>query len=89
MVFLGACRAATPSRLRTEPWSLPGTLVRSGARAVFASLQDLPDHEVGEFFRAVTARLDAGESPAVALRNERLDWVKTGKVWVRDVVLFD
>src|SRR5262249_52547146 len=34
VVFLGACRAATPSRLRTEPWSLPGTFVRSGARAV-------------------------------------------------------
>jgi len=89
VVFLGACRAATGSRLRAEPWSLPTTLVRSGARAVYASLHDLPDHEVGEFFRRVTARLDSGEAPAVALRNERLEWVNAGKPWVRDVVLFD
>jgi hypothetical protein len=89
VVFLGACRAATPSRLRTEPWSLPGTLVRSGARAVYASLQDLPDHEVGDFFQRVTTRLDMGEAPAIALRNERLAWVKAGKPRVRDVVLFD
>ncbi|HET9037260.1 MAG TPA: CHAT domain-containing protein, partial [Myxococcaceae bacterium] len=89
VVFLGACRAATGSRLRAEPWSLPTTLVRSGARAVYASLHDLPDHEVGEFFRRVTARLDSGEAPAVALRNERVEWVKAGKPWVRDVVLFD
>jgi hypothetical protein len=44
---------------------------------------------VGEFFRRVTARLDSGETPAVALRNERVEWVKAGKPWVRDVVLFD
>jgi len=56
---------------------------------VYASLQDLPDHEVGEFFRAITKRLDAGEPPAVALRNERLSWVQAGKAWVRDIVLFD
>jgi predicted Zn-dependent protease len=89
VIFLGACRAATGSRLRAEPWSLPTTLVRSGARAVYASLHDLPDHEVGEFFRRVTTRLDSGEAPAVALRNERVEWVKAGKPWVRDVVLFD
>ena len=89
VVFLGACRAAAGSRLRAEPWSLPRTFVRSGARAVYASLQDLPDQDVGEFFRRVTARLDAGEAPAMALRNERVEWVKAGKPWVRDIVLFD
>jgi len=89
VVLLGACRAATSSRVRAEPWNLPRTLVRSGARAVYASLQDLPDHEVGEFFRNLTARLDSGETPAVALRDERVAWVKAGKTWVRDIVLFD
>lgn len=63
--------------------------MRSGARAVYASLHDLPDQDVGQFFRRVTARLDAGEAPATALRNERVEWVKAGKPWVRDVVLFD
>jgi hypothetical protein len=89
VVLLGACRAATSSRVRAEPWNLPRTLVRSGARAVYASLQDLPDHEVGEFFRKLTARLDSGEPPAVALRDERVAWIKAGKTWVRDIVLFD
>ena len=89
IVMLGACRAAAPSTFRSEPWSLPRSFVQAGARGVYASLSDLPDREVGEFFRKLTARLDAGASPASALRDERLEWVRQGKSWVRDVVLFD
>jgi tetratricopeptide (TPR) repeat protein len=89
IVMLGACRAAAPSTFRAEPWSLPRSFVQAGARGVYASLSDLPDHDVGEFFRKLTARLDAGASPAVALRDERLAWIRQGKSWVRDVVLFD
>jgi len=89
IVMLGACRAAAPSTFRSEPWSLPRSFVQAGARGVYASLSDLPDQEVGEFFRKVTARLDAGATPAVALRDERLTWLQQGKTWVRDVVLFD
>jgi hypothetical protein len=63
--------------------------VQAGAKGVYASLSDLPDQEVGEFFRKLTARLDAGSTPASALRDERLDWLREGKAWVRDVVLFD
>ena len=44
---------------------------------------------MGEFFRRLTARLDGGTSPASALRDERLAWLREGKTWVRDVVLFD
>ncbi len=89
LVMLGACRAAAPSTFRAEPWSLPRSFVQAGARGVYASLSDLPDQDVGEFFRKLTARLDAGASPAVALRDERLAWLREGKTWVRDVVLFD
>jgi len=89
IVMLGACRAAAPSTFRAEPWSLPRSFVQAGARGVYASLWDLPDRDVGEFFRKLTARLDAGASPAVALRDERLAWLQQGKSWVRDVVLFD
>jgi len=89
IVILGACRAAAPSTFRAEPWSLPRSLVQAGAQGVYASLSDLPDQEVGEFFRKLTSRLDAGSSPATALRDERLAWLQQGKAWVRDVVLFD
>jgi hypothetical protein len=89
IVMLGACRAAAPSTFRAEPWSLPRSFVQAGARGVYASLSDLPDQDVGEFFRRLTVRLDAGASPAVALRDERLAWLRQGKSWVRDVVLFD
>jgi hypothetical protein len=89
IVMLGACRAAAPSTFRAEPWSLPRSLVAAGAQGVYASVSDLPDQEVGEFFRKLTARLDAGSMPASALRDERLDWIRQGKTWVRDVVLFD
>ena len=89
IVMLGACRAAAPSTFRAEPWSLPRSFVHAGAQGVYASLSDLPDQEVGEFFRRLTARLDAGTSPASALRDERLTWLREGKTWVRDVVLFD
>lgn len=89
IVMLGACRAAAPSTFRAEPWSLPRSFVQAGARGVYASLSDLPDQDVGEFFRKLTARLDAGATPAAALRDERLTWLRQGKSWVRDVVLFD
>ena len=89
IVMLGACQAAAPSTFRAEPWSLPRSFVQAGARGVYASLSDLPDQDVGEFFRKLTVRLDAGASPAAALRDERLAWLRQGKSWVRDVVLFD
>ena len=89
IVMLGACRAAAPSTFRAEPWSLPRSFVQAGARGVYASLSDLPDQEVGEFFRKLTGRLDTGASPATALRDERMVWIRQGKTWVRDVVLFD
>src|SRR5262249_62055920 len=60
IVMLGACRAAAPSTFRAEPWSLPRSLVQAGAQGVYASLSDLPDQEVGEFFRQLTTRLDSG-----------------------------
>jgi hypothetical protein len=89
IVLLGACRAAAPSAFRAEPWSLPRSFVQAGARGVYASLSDLPDQDVGEFFRELTARLDGGAGLAQALRDERLAWLGQGKSWVRDVVLFD
>ncbi|HEY1908490.1 MAG TPA: CHAT domain-containing protein, partial [Myxococcaceae bacterium] len=89
VVMLGACRAASVSRFREQPWSLPHSFMRAGARAVYAARTELPDAEVGDFFAAVERRLESGESPAVALRDERVRWLREGRGWVRDVVVFD
>src|SRR5512133_3596941 len=87
--MLGACRAASVSRFREQPWSLPHSFMRAGARAVYAARTELPDAEVGGFFAAVQRRLESGEAPAVALRDERVRWLREGKAWVRDVVVCD
>ena len=89
VVMLGACRAASVSRFREQPWSLPHSFMRAGARAVYAARTELPDAEVGDFFAAVERRLESGEAPAVALREERVRWLREGRGWVRDVVVFD
>ena len=89
VVMLGACRAASVSRFREQPWSLPHSFMRAGARAVYAARTELPDAEVGDFFAALERRLEQGEAPAVALRDERVRWLQQGRGWVRDVVVFD
>ncbi|WP_152621909.1 hypothetical protein [Archangium violaceum] len=63
----GSHRALLPRAL--EP---PVALLEAGARAVIASPTDIPGDEAGPFFDTVRARIRAGESPAVAVRNERL-----------------
>jgi tetratricopeptide (TPR) repeat protein len=89
VIMLGACRAAAASTLRDESWTLPRALVDAGARAVFAARVELPDGEVGAFFTGIRERLDSGEDPAAALRDERMSWLKRGRPWVREVLLFD
>lgn len=89
LVTLAACRSA-----RTEPYlhessSLPRGFRQAGARAVLASSADLPDDEAERFFTAVRARAAGGASLAVALRDERLVWLRRDPTsWARDVLLF-
>lgn len=90
VVILAACRAAHTAPFLHEPFSLPVAFAEAGARAVFAATVDLPDAEAGPFFDAVRSRIRAGEAPAVALRNERLEWLRRpGSDWVRHVLLFE
>ncbi len=89
LVILGACHAGAGSDMRDEPWSLPRAMVEAGARAVIASRAELPDAEASQFFEGVRHRVEAGSSPRVALRDERLAWIKNGRPWVREVVAFD
>lgn len=89
VVLLGACRAATGSHYRDATWSLPQAFMQAGARAVLASLADLPDDRVGQFLSAVARRIESGEAPGAALRDERVDWVRRGERWSQEIVLFD
>ena len=78
------------------PRSLPCRHAQSASRRALESPRDLrpfgrtrglclPSGSPGPRGRRVLPRNhrspDAGEVPAVALRNERLEWLKTGKVW--------
>jgi len=89
VVLLGACRSATGSHYRDVTWTLPQAFVRAGARAVYASVTDLPDDRVGDFLAGVARRLERGASPSMALRDERVEWMRRGENWAREVVLFD
>jgi cellulose synthase operon protein C len=89
VVMLGACRAAAGSTVREESWTLPRAFLTAGARAVYAARVELPDAEVGAFFAGIRERLDRGEQPSTALRDEKLAWLGKGRTWVRDVLLFD
>ena len=68
---------------------MPRAFLSAGARGVFAARVELPDAEVGTFFAGIRERLDRGEQPSTALRDEKLAWLGKGRTWVRDVLLFD
>ncbi|PTL81085.1 CHAT domain-containing protein [Vitiosangium sp. GDMCC 1.1324] len=90
VVVLASCRAAYTAPFLHEPWSLPNAFLAAGARAVIASPTDIPDEQAGPFFEAVRARIRAGESPAVAVRNERTAFLaKDAQSWVRTVIVFE
>ena len=89
LVVLGACHAAPVAPSQKERWSLPAAFLQAGASAVLAAPALVPDGEAGPFFSAVRGRVRRGESPAVALRNERLAWLERQPgSWVDQVLLF-
>jgi hypothetical protein len=88
VVTLGACRAARVATWLHDPWSLPEAFLAAGARAVFGSPEPIPDAAATSFFAGVTARIRAGESPARALRDERMKW-RPHDGWVDDVLVFE
>jgi tetratricopeptide (TPR) repeat protein len=90
VVLLGACSAARLPPLLHQTSSLPQAFVDSGARAVLAATVDIPD-SAGRFFQAVRERIHAGTGPALALRQERLRWLREepGAQWVTRVLLYE
>ena len=87
LVLLGACHAAVGAPYNYKTWSLPAAFLDAGARAVIASPTTLPDASVETFFAAIRRRIRDGESPAVALRNERVR--DDAEPWQRAVVVFE
>lgn len=90
-VILAACEAARTSYALHEPLSLPAAFIRAGARGVLAATVKIPDREAGTFFNAVRMRMRAGTSPALALRDERVQWKSEGRggEWLDSVLLFE
>ncbi|MFP2931175.1 CHAT domain-containing protein [Pyxidicoccus sp. 3LG] len=90
VVLLAACYAAHTSAYTYENFGLPLAFIESGARAVLAATQEIPDTEAAAFFEPVLARIRTGEPAAVALRNERQAWLQRhGSPWVQQVLLFE
>jgi len=91
LVILGACHAAASSRSPEGGIGLAEAFLRSGARAVIASPDAIPDRAATAFFAAVRERVMRGADPAVALRDERLRRL-TGShddAWVSGLVVFE
>jgi hypothetical protein len=87
VVILAACHAAKVAPYSREPWSLPLAFREAGARAVLATPEPIPDAEAGPFFDALLARMRAGASAAVALRDERL--ARPPSAWLSSLIAFE
>jgi tetratricopeptide (TPR) repeat protein len=89
LVLLGACQAARGARYGPLTWSLPAAFLRAGAALVIASPAPVADADAGPFFDRLRARITGGESPALALRDERVHALaRKPDHWSRDLVLF-
>ncbi|MCY1018624.1 CHAT domain-containing protein [Pyxidicoccus sp. MSG2] len=91
LVVIAACHGGHSAPVLHEPLSLPSVLIEAGARGVFAATIRIPDKGASDFFNAIRARLRDGETPAVALRNERLAWRQRSptETWVDSILLFE
>ncbi|MBN1207886.1 MAG: CHAT domain-containing protein [Myxococcaceae bacterium] len=90
-VVLAACHAAHATYSVDEPLSLPAAFIAAGARGVLAATVEIPDLEAEAFFNAVREHMRSGLSPAVALHQERLRWMREGRgaEWLDKVLLFE
>jgi hypothetical protein len=90
-VVLAACYAANPTYSVDNPLSLPAAFIEAGARGVLAATVEIPDREAQAFFNAVRKRMRDGAAPALALRDERVQWLDKGRgqSWLDSVLLFE
>jgi len=91
LVILGSCHAATSSRSLEGGMGLAESFLRSGARAVIASPDAVPDLRAHEFFATIRDRVMQGINPAIAVRDERIRRLAAFRddPWVPGVVVFE
>lgn len=92
LVILAACSTARSSQMLHERVSLPSAFIEAGARAVMAPTVSIPDRRAFEFFNSVLDRIRRGAPPATALRDERMQWLRSEgdrEGWVTNILLFD
>ncbi|HYO54796.1 CHAT domain-containing protein [Archangium sp.] len=90
-VVLAACHAAHTAYTFDAPFSLPAAFIEAGARGVLAATVEIPDLEAEAFFNAIRERIRSGTPPALALRDERVQWLRAGRgaTWLDSVLLFE
>lgn len=71
-VYLATCHGAMGAPYLHTQSSLLAAFRRAGARAVIASTEQIPDAEGSALFRRLRERVQAGQQPAIALRDERM-----------------
>jgi hypothetical protein len=90
LIFLAACETTTSAPYLHRVWSLPVSLVASGARAVVASQDKIPDDAGQAFFDEVRRSVQGGLSVVAAVRDARVRWLQTSdNAWVRSVIVFE
>ena len=90
-IVLAACRAAATAYSTQAPLSLPAAFMKAGARGVLAATEEIPDREAMSVFTAIRERIRQGDAPAIALRDERLRWLRIhpDSTWIHSVLLFE
>jgi cellulose synthase operon protein C len=89
VVVLADCAGGTAARFEHEAWGLPLAFRTAGARAVIASLAEIPDRDATAFFGAVVAEIARGSGPAAAVARLRAEKIRADPTsWVRHVMVF-
>jgi hypothetical protein len=89
VVVLADCAGGAAARFEHQPWGLPLAFRTAGARAVIASLAEIPDRDATIVFDAITAELARGATPAEAVARIRAEKMRADPTsWVRHIVVF-
>ncbi len=89
VVLLADCAGARPAAYTHVAWGLPAAFRKAGARAVVASLVDIPDAEGGAFFAQIRKELRTDDNVAAVVARLRAEKIAVDPTsWVRHVVVF-
>jgi hypothetical protein len=89
VVLLADCDGGVLADYDHVAWGLPAAFRAAGARAVVASLVDIPDGQAGEFFAAVREGLRRDPDVARVVAQLRAQMVQRDpSSWARQVVVF-